>query len=432
MPTRRDVFAGAAWLAGAGGAAAQAPEPSAATAGATPGAVDPFQLLLSEGRYIPRWVAGNAPGTLPQEQFASFVGDERVALARAARAGGAGTGAGTAPPTLGAGATSEDAIARITRESEGRRVVILNESHSASRHRLFFAQVARALRPLGFTHIGAETFLNPAVEERNSPDVRAFTRGRPWDSNYGFYSRDPVFAEALREARDLGYGFFPYEARSDQGAPDGATREQQIAAREDAEAENLLAVLARLPATARVLVYVGFSHLRERPDHRGNTWFAERLKAKGGPDPLTIEQSGTGGFGPHAPNGALADQVLARFSPRRPIVVDDGAAVLGAAAMAADLAVFHPVLPDVDGRPGWLAADPIRRRAEAAMPADRGEGPVLAQALHADEPDPAVPADHYLLPADATQAVFFLRPGRYRLRLETVEGFRPVGPLVVT
>lgn len=425
MTTRRTMLLGAGALAAAPAAWAQTP-----ASAPTPETAEPFRLLQAESRYIPRWIAGDAPGTLPQDQFASFVGDEAVALRRAARGGATGRDA-TASPTLGLSATAEDAIARIVRESAGRRIVMLNESHSASRHRMFFAQLLRAMRPLGFTHVAAETFLSPDATEASAPRIQSFTRGRPWNTAFGFYTYDPVFAEAVREARDLGYGFFPYEFRSDQQPPAGATSAERIAAREEAQADNTLAELRRLPSDARVLIYVGFSHLRETPDPRGNTWFAARLKSKGGPDPLTIEQSSTGGFGPHAPNGALADQVLARFSPTRPIVVQDGATVVGAAPFSADLAVFHPVLPDVDGRSGWLAADPARRRAEAAMPSGRGDGPILAQALHADEPDPAVPADHYLLPADATRAVFFLRPGRYRLRLETTEGFRPVGPLLV-
>jgi hypothetical protein len=38
-----------------------------------------------------------------------------------------------------------------------------------------------------------------------------------------------------------------------------------------------------------------------------------------------------------------------------------------------------------------------------------------------------IPADQYLLPQGAREAVFYLRPGRYRVRLETTAGFTPVG-----
>jgi hypothetical protein len=92
--------------------------------------------------------------------------------------------------------------------------------------------------------------------------------------------------------------------------------------------------------------------------------------------------------------------------------------------------VFHPPVADVAGRPGWLAADPARRRVEVAVPGSR-EATVLVQAIHAVDSDLAIPADQLVLPPGAVSAVLFLRPGVYRLRLETDAGLVPLKMVTV-
>ena len=377
--------------------------------------------LLLEGRYLPRWLElqGDSSdlGRAIRPQFAAFVGEEARAFADRRR---------EAPFELAPDARAGDAVRRIVQAASGRRLVMLNEAHDASRHRLFLAQVLRALRAEGFTHLAAEAFgMGP-----NDPKIEDYRAGRPFAPGYGWYTRDPVFAEAVREAAELGYRFIRYEQRPDQNDPKDADSKARIARREAAQADNFTAALQADPQ-ARVLVYVGYSHLREGPDAQGNVWFASRLKEKTGIDPLTVEQSTTGSFGPHGQDSGRAQAVLAHFQPNAPVVVDTAAGVLGAAAFTADLAVFHPSLPEVSGRPGWLAADPKRRRTPVRLPTQGFRGLALAQALHASDPEPAVPADQYLLPYGAREAVFLLRPGRYRVRLEMADGFQPVGELTV-
>jgi hypothetical protein len=363
-------------------------------------------VLFREGRYMPRYALGPAGPGFPFDQFASLVGDERSALARAA------------PPELGvelsASARATDALQRITEAAASRRVVMLNEAHTASRHRMFLAQLLRALRPMGFTHLAGETFPN------SGPGGSWTDLGRKLDPATGAYTRDPVLAEAVREAAELGYQFVAYEQRTEQRVP-GEDRKAAVARREQAQADNFAALLAARP-DARTLVFVGYGHLRETVAPTGSEWFARRLAQRTGLDPLTIEQALTGSFAPAAKDGPLARQVLARFSPRSPIVVEAEGLVVGADRGEADLAVFHPALPDVDGRPGWLAADLKRRRVRVPLPLIRGL--TLAQAMRAGDPDVGVPADQYPLAYGAKEAVFFLRPGDYQLRLETLDGFK--------
>lgn len=375
---------------------------------------EPWALIYEQGRYLPYWQALQdktaSTGAVPLEQFAAFLGEETVALARAAK---------QQNPDLTLPAEDlvvTDAVQRIVKAAKGRRVVILNEAHICSRHRAFLAHLLEALRLEGFTHLAAETFGN----EADQPNVSALTAGGAFDPDMGTYTLDPVFAEAARRSVELGYRLASYEIRRDQRDPAKKTKAEAVPQREGAEAANLAAMLAADPK-ARLLIHVGYSHLREGLDRDGYSWMARRLKELTGIDPLTISQSSTGSFGPHAADGPLTQQVLTRFSPKRPIVIETAAGVcIGAGMDTADLAVFHPALPDQFGRPGWLAAAPGRRRVTTALPAF--EGLALAQAVHSADPAACVPADQYLLPTGAKQANFLLRPGRYRLRLETLSG----------
>ncbi|MGR4864322.1 hypothetical protein [Caulobacter sp. LARHSG274] len=405
----------------AAGLALAGAAPAGAWAAAEP--VSHQTRLFMEARYLPLWRAIRAtPDDAGLQQMASFVGDEATALAQASRG----------PPdgdVLPPGAAAEDALAAIVAAARGRRVVFLNEAHVCSRHRHFLAQVLRALRPQGFDILACEDFLN--ADGPGAPDVRAYQAGGALDPTLGFYLHDPRFAEAVREAAVLGYRLRPYEQRRDQRAA-GETKAEAMARRDAAQTGNFIAGVLDSDPQSRVVVYCGYSHLRKTPDRRGSEWFARRLAAMAGIDPLCVSQAYTGSFGPHAGDRPLTRAVLERFAPKASIVVRGGDGVsVAAAAAGADLAVFHPSLPDVEGRPGWLAADPTRRRVEVAVPARAGDAAVIVQAVHAVDKDMAVPADQRVVAAGEDRAVLFLRPGDYRLRLETDAGFTPLKAVTV-
>lgn len=367
--------------------------------------------LRNEGRYLPLWRETVGPPLKGfNTQWASFVGEETVALS------------GRTPLSkdeLTEDATARDAVAAIVAASFGRRVVMLNESHSASRHRLFLARVARALRHEGFDILAAETFANTQAST-----VSSLKAGGPFTPSQGYYSCDPTFAEAAREALELGYRLEAYEQRPDQF--DSALKGRDaIARRESSQAANLAALLDANPGS-RVLVYVGFSHLRKTPDRAGNVWLAARFKENTGIDPLSVSQAYTGSFAPHGEDQPLTQAVLARFSPSMPIVVDAGGKNLAAEMAGADMAVFHPALADIDGRPGWLAADKVRKRIVVHVPKRAADEAVIIQAIHSNDPERTVPADQHVLAKGETQAVLFLRPGSYRIRMESDAGFSVV------
>jgi hypothetical protein len=381
------------------------------------------QRLWLEGRYLPYYLdlqaktaAGDEMAKSMLSQYAAFVGDETTALGLYERP----RDPASSLPDL-TGAEAQDAMAAILQRAADARVVILNEAHNVSGHRAFAAQVMRALRPLGFDVFAAETFTPP--QEAPAPDIAAYRRGTPFYASYGYYTFDPVYAEAVREAARLGYRFAAYEQAWDQSAPDDAPALEQIARREQAQADNLIRRVLDADPAARVFVFCGYSHAMEKPG-RGGTWFAARLKEATGIDPLTIEQSGNWPATRAENDPAHVSAVLDRFAPTAPITVSKEGLSFGSTTYAGqmDLSVFHPRLAPVSGRPGWLAADPERRAVEVHVPAF--DGVALLQTMWAGEGSAGVPADQFLLTPGQSRATLFLHPGSYFLRLETTAGIQ--------
>ena len=379
--------------------------------GQTPASAE--DLFFGENRYLPYLLKlreRDGPGL---DQFSAFVGDADRALRDV-----------VGRSSLGAeGVSVRDAIPVIVAASRGRQVVILNEAHVSSLHRHFLLRLLRALKPEGFTHLAAETFFNGA--EEGYPDIAQYGSGKPFSPDYGYYTRDPVFAEAVREAASVGYNFISYEAREDQSGSSGDPR-SAIAAREKAQAENFFENALRRHPHGRFVVYVGYSHLLESPDAQNNVWFAARLRELTGIDPLTIEQSSTGSFGPHGQDSPLNSALIAAFAPRDSFIAFRGGAPVVSEKLPADLAVHHLPTRYIDGRPSWLIEDKSRRPIAVDLTSLKIQPPFLVQAIHDVDEEFAVPADQVLVETVRSSVALALRQGRYRLRLETVAGLEAI------
>ncbi len=330
------------------------------------------------------WAALHALRQLPgHEQLTAqvgvFVGDEAPSCALFGR--------GVFPGD----AEYRDALDVIAAHAADRQVVMLNETHFHAIHRAFLQQVIERLHALGFDALAAETL------NRNAP---ARLETGVVDVDTGFYTRDPVFAAALRRAQALGWTFVHYEAMGDGDR----------AARESGQASNLAAWIARNPER-RLLVYAGGSHISKVADEG---WMAARFIAETGIEPLTIQQAVTA-----CPDSAATWPV---DSASAQVAFRDGAPLRGTGA--ADLMVLHPPgavhgAKSVLGTRTAICAPP--------MPVD-----TLLRAFDAADAPTAIARDQAVTTAGEGSAVLWLAPGRYRIEREHVDGRQGLGHVVVS
>ncbi|MHC4991708.1 MAG: hypothetical protein ACYTJ0_03430 [Planctomycetota bacterium] len=378
--------------------------------------------LLEQGKYLAAVRAAEQstadPAIRGQEiaTMRSMVGDDHGALAAMSSALGhqATTVAETSPLDA---CEALDALATIVEMARDRRVVILNEAHHVPMHRGFALRVARALRPLGFSYLAAETL---------KPDTAPLAeRGFPLRSD-GFYAAEPVFGDFLREALRLGYQPVAYEMTARSDATDPLDRVNQ---REAAQCANLIERIFDRDPEAKVLIFVGYSHatenVRSMPDGREQAWMAARLARATGLDPLTIDQTVQMALVPDDASSSDWRYAERRGWIKRPTVfrrADGSFFVGGHYAGRVDMQVFHPRPKLVRGRPDWLLAD--GHRTAIAIPAEAlpAEGRVLVQAFVAGEPDGAVPVDQVVVGAGGDAPALMLPPGDGRIVVQDESG----------
>jgi len=304
----------------------------------------------------------------------------------------AASSASYAPTQCAPLAPATPALSEITRRARLTRIVIINESHERSQHRGFSAQVARALRPLGYDVLALETLSNPPadVPARYLPSFRVHPERAYFADDDGQYLSEAGYGRFGRAAKTLGYTLLAYEYVGEPSPT--ATPAVQIATREEAQATTLAAFVATHPRD-RLLVHVGYSHAAEVPQAEGARWMAARLKQKTGIDPLTISQTTCRGGG--------ATTRLAVLPAGQP-------------AGSFDLIVDHPSARFVQSRPEWrqTAGDQIIAIPRALRPV---RGWRVIEARPVGEPDLSVPMDRVAI-RPGEDIALLLPPGRYALR----------------
>ena len=321
-------------------------------------------------------------------------------------------------------AEAVDALAEIVARAGKTRVVIVNETHDNPRDRAFVLAVAEALRPLGYTYYAAETLGNWGTEEQKARRMDGLVADGYPNRSAGTYSSDPMFGSLIRGVLRLGYRPVPYEQSPEQGAARSGSRDEQIAWREQAQAENLARAIAAAGPEAKFLIHVGYSHAAERPlGPPGNRheWMASRLARMTGIDPLTVDQTDFGESSAGPAMRALHAALAERTGERAKVFLTDGKSLGGGyLGEVTDLQVFHPPIRALRGRPDWLRHT---GRKAVEIPADLlpPMGRRLIQAFAEVEPPEAIPIDQVLVRAGDEPPVLYVPEGT-AIRWEMQEG----------
>ncbi len=289
------------------------------------------------------------------------------------------------------------AIDYIVEQSNKNQIVIINEAHHNSSHRVFTKLLLQKLYDNGYTNLGLEAlgngkYLDSLLNERKYPIQKT-----------GHYIKDPQFGNLVRDALSIGYNLFAYENMEKGG---GKPREIE-------QAKNIQKIINSKP-NEKFLIHCGFGHVIEGEYKAWGKAMAGRLKEFTKINPLTINQVEFSEKSDIEFNHPL----LKALKIKQPtILLDQKNQPYGYQEREkwTDIAVFHPNTEYVDNRPKWLFENgnknvPIELK-EIDIPF-----PVMVFAFKKGENiNNAVPIDIYEVENKSIVPHLALRKGKYEI-----------------
>lgn len=315
-------------------------------------------------------------------------------------------------------ANGVSAIPEIVRRARQTRIVILDENHLDPRGRAFGLDVARALRPLGYTILAVEALKRDADDAESGAKMAKLSAEGYARQSSGYYLDDPVYADFLRQSLALGYRPVSYETARTHYAEDPREAQGQ---REQDQADNIVRRAFRRYPGEKILIYAGEHHAAERPiaaEGSKVAMMAERLKRMIGIDPLTIDQAGLSSVPMNRPDTDLYAIAEPKTSGRSVVLMYHGKPLaVGLLAGSVDLQVVHPRATFIAGRPQWLAGMG-RKPSPIPRPLLPKSGIRLVQAFLTSEADDAIPVDQLLIRAGQPLPMLMLpsAPVRYAVQ----------------
>lgn len=216
-------------------------------------------------------------------------------------------------------------------------IVIFNEAHHNPRHRVFVATLLPELKKLGYTYIGLEAlpYSDSNINVNKYPSITPTS-----------YTNEPCFGNLLREALQLGYTVFPYEADWEL--------QKKGESREELQARNIKAIIDKYPNN-KFIIYCGYDHAIE--DSTRNFMvlpMAGRLKKMTGIDPFTIDQVQL----TESSSKDYGNRYRKLISHNESIVLKDNEGNVFNKAknnlVTFDCNVYHPDTKYINNRPDWL------------------------------------------------------------------------------
>ena len=145
-----------------------------------------------------------------------------------------------------------DAVSYVTERAEKHQFVMFGEEHMDPQSRCLLLPVLRALHRMGYRYFAAETFSSPLDSTNKAGYVIKET---------GFYTHDPIFAEAVNEAIKLGYTLVAYESTGEPEEIKKSGEPKRSNFREMTQAKQLQERILFKDPNAKALVWAGRGHV---------------------------------------------------------------------------------------------------------------------------------------------------------------------------
>ncbi|CAL2102711.1 conserved protein of unknown function [Tenacibaculum sp. 190130A14a] len=233
--------------------------------------------------------------------------------------------------SLKANFTLVNAKQEIVAQSKETSIVIINEAHHNTFHRLFTKSLLKDLYETGYRYLGLEALMNG-----DEKDAFLNTRKYPIKKS-GYYTNDPNFSKLIREATAIGYQVFSYEQTS---GVNGKEREIE-------QAKNIQEILKT--SKGKILIHCGFDHVLEGSKRGWEKAMAGRIKEFTGVDPLTVNQTQFSERGEERYNHPMLKALQVKESS---VLKNKHDSIVGYTRRNSwtDIAVLHPTIEEEEGQ----------------------------------------------------------------------------------
>lgn len=291
----------------------------------------------------------------------------------------------------------QDAKEYILNRSKNEKLIIINEAHNNSRHRVFTTSLLKGLYKNGYRFLGIEALADTLINQRKFPILKSGS----------MYIHESQYANLIKEALDIGFTLFNYEYKWVKGKT-GKDRERE-------QAENIAKVMTQNP-NAKFLIHCGYDHLNEGiPEIK--EWekaMAARVNNLTGINPFTIDQIRCSEKGDLKFNTPYIQ--MANIKNPSIMVNTQGEVYNGEINnKRADCSIIYPISTYTNQRPDWLTLEGQRKTFH--IPTNSiTEYPVLVMAYRNNEFDQkGIAADVTEITSKDQKADLILDKGNYQI-----------------
>ena len=284
----------------------------------------------------------------------------------------------------------------IIDRSKNERIILINEAHNNSRHRVFTTSLLQDLYNNGYRFLGLEALWK-------NLDNRGFAV-----LESGFYTKESQFGNLIQEAVKIGFTVFGYEGTS-RVNDGGKTRERE-------QAENIVKLMKENP-NSKFLIHCGYEHIIEGVPSI-TTWdkaMAGRIIEMTGINPFTIDQT----YYSEKGNTNLNSPYIEMVNLDYPVIMinNENKAFSGDRENTKniDCAIIHPITKYKNNRPDWLNLSKERKTIKIENSKIK-EYPALVLAYRINEFEKnGIPADIIELASDSEKSNLILKKGEYKI-----------------
>lgn len=224
----------------------------------------------------------------------------------------------------------------ILEKSKTEEIIILNELHHNPSHRIFARSLLKDLYKNGYRYLGLEALDDKQINERKF----AITES-------GYYTSEPEFGNFIKEALNLGFTLFGYEATENDNWDTDKWKNREIA-----QAQNIYKFMQN-HTDGKYFIYCGAGHAFEGDNNGRGKSMAGVLADLTKINPLTIDQNRYSDKGENNYNQPLS-KLLESNIPSVLINSEDVVFRGNSTSYETDISIIQPVTDFKKSNSSWI------------------------------------------------------------------------------